>query len=76
MLYRARNSSQLAPNRASTPPDPPCRENNLIGVVTGDTYERLNVIHRWVTRGFLLLATIHFAVQNIGWDQHGVRTME
>ena len=51
-------------------------KNNLIGLITGVSYERLNILHRWVARGFLLLATIHFAVQNIGWSKFGLRTME
>ena len=51
-------------------------KNNLIGLVTGVTYERLNVLHRWVARGFLLLATVHFGIQNIGWSRFGLRTME
>jgi ferric-chelate reductase len=51
-------------------------KNNLIGFITGLSYERLNVLHRWVARVLLLLITIHFASQNIGWDQYGLRQLE
>lgn len=51
-------------------------KNNFIGLVTGVSYERLNVFHRWVSRGFLLLATLHFGYQNYGWDQYGLRQLE
>src|SRR5256885_16558642 len=30
-------------------------KTNLIGLLTGMSYERLNVLHRWVARGMLLL---------------------
>ncbi|KAK9388443.1 ferric reductase NAD binding domain-containing protein [Lipomyces mesembrius] len=49
---------------------------NLIGLLTGTSYARLNVLHRWVARMLLLLATIHFGTQNYGWDQYGLRKLE
>ena len=51
-------------------------KNNLIGFVTGVSYERLNVLHRWVSRMLLLLATMHMGYQNYGWDQYGLRQLE
>ena len=51
-------------------------KNNLIGFVTGVSYERLNVLHRWVSRMLLLLATLHMGYQNYGWDQYGLRKLE
>jgi len=51
-------------------------KNNLIGFVTGVSYERLNVLHRWVARMVLLLATLHFGYQNYGWNEYGLRQME
>ena len=51
-------------------------KNNLIGFITGVSYERLNVLHRWVARGMLLLATIHFSSQSIGWDEYGLLKLE
>lgn len=51
-------------------------KNNLIGLVTGFSYERLNVLHRWVSRVLLLLATLHLGYQNYGWSLYGLMRME
>ncbi|KAK5019616.1 ferric-chelate reductase Frp1 [Cryomyces antarcticus] len=51
-------------------------KNNLIGAVTGVSYERLNVLHRWVARGLLLTTTMHFAYQNALWDDLGLLQLE
>ncbi|KAK4692075.1 hypothetical protein P7C71_g5059, partial [Lecanoromycetidae sp. Uapishka_2] len=51
-------------------------KNNLIGFVTGVSYERLNVLHRWVARMLLLLATLHLGYQNYGWNEYGLMQME
>jgi ferric-chelate reductase len=51
-------------------------KNNLVGLVTGVSYERLNVFHRWVARGMFLLATLHFGYQNYGWNLYGLRHLE
>jgi ferric-chelate reductase len=51
-------------------------KNNLIGFVTGVSYERLNVLHRWVARGVLLMATLHVGYQNYGWNLYGLRQLE
>lgn len=51
-------------------------KNNLIGIVTGISYDRLNILHRWVARGSLLLATLHFGYQSYGWNQYGLMKLE
>jgi ferric-chelate reductase len=51
-------------------------KNNLISLITGVSYERLNVLHRWVSRVLLLLATIHFGSQSYGWNKYGVMQLE
>lgn len=51
-------------------------KNNIIGLVTGISYERLNVYHRWVSRGLLLLATLHFGYQSVGWNEYGLMQLE
>ncbi|KAK9370381.1 ferric reductase NAD binding domain-containing protein [Lipomyces kononenkoae] len=51
-------------------------KNNLIGLFTGASYARLNVIHRWVARMLLLLATIHLGTENYGWNEFGLRGLE
>ncbi len=51
-------------------------KNNLIGLVTGVSYERLNVLHRWASRVLLLLATLHLGYQNYGWSLYGLVHME
>ena len=51
-------------------------KNNLIGLATGVSYERLNVWHRWVARGVLLMATLHVGYQDYGWNLYGLRQLE
>lgn len=51
-------------------------KNNLISFFTGVSYERLNVLHRWVSRGVLLMATIHFGAQSYGWNEYGLMQLE
>lgn len=51
-------------------------KNNLIGLATGVSYERLNVLHRWVARMMLLLVTLHFGYQAVGWDEYGLLKLE
>ena len=51
-------------------------KHNIIGLVTGVSYERLNVLHRWVSRVLLLLATLHLGYQNYGWNLYGLRHLE
>jgi ferric-chelate reductase len=49
---------------------------NLIGALVGVSYERLNVLHRWVARGMLLLVSLHFGYQSYGWNQYGLMQLE
>ncbi|KAL7269290.1 ferric-chelate reductase Frp1 [Rhizina undulata] len=51
-------------------------KNNLIGYVAGVSYERLQVLHRWVARAMLLTATLHGGFQAYGWSQYGVLQIE
>lgn len=51
-------------------------KNNLIGFLTGTSYERLNVLHRWTSRVLLLLATLHLGYQSYGWNKYGLMQME
>ena len=51
-------------------------KNNLIGVMSGISYERLNVLHRWVARMIWLTATLHWGYQEYGWSQYGLTSME
>lgn len=49
---------------------------NIIGLLTGTSYERLNVYHRWVARGLLMLASMHFGFQSRGWSKYGLMQLE
>ena len=49
---------------------------NLIGLFTGVSYERLNVLHRWSARIYLLLAIFHFGFQSYGWQKYGLMQLE
>lgn len=51
-------------------------KNNLIGLLCGVSHERLNIYHRWVSRGLLLLATLHFGFQSHGWSLYGLMQLE
>ncbi|KAF1357137.1 ferric reductase-like protein like transmembrane component [Delphinella strobiligena] len=51
-------------------------KNNLIGLATGISYERLNILHRWVARMLFLLGTMHFGYQVYGWKQYNVFELE
>ena len=51
-------------------------KNNLIGLVTGSSYGRLNILHRWVSRTILLMVALHVGYQNYGWTKYGVRSLE
>jgi ferric-chelate reductase len=51
-------------------------KNNLIGLFVGVSYERLQVLHRWVARGMLLTATMHGGFQAYGWKRYGVLQIE
>ncbi|KAJ5713246.1 uncharacterized protein N7483_010427 [Penicillium malachiteum] len=51
-------------------------KRNLIGYAVGVSYERLQILHRWVARVMLLTATIHGGVQAYGWHKYGVMKLE
>ncbi|KAK1825252.1 ferric-chelate reductase Frp1 [Friedmanniomyces endolithicus] len=51
-------------------------KNNLIGLATGLSYERLNILHRWSSRGTLLMAVLHVGYQNAGWNEYGISSLE
>jgi ferric-chelate reductase len=49
---------------------------NIIGLITGVGYERLNVLHRWVARTMLLTATLHMGYQQALWNSLGLLQLE
>ncbi|KAF2116930.1 hypothetical protein BDV96DRAFT_631182 [Lophiotrema nucula] len=54
-------------------------KNNIIGCLTGISYERLNWLHRWCARCLLLTATIHMGYFFADWapyDYIGVQLKE
>ena len=51
-------------------------KNSVIGTLTGTSWERLNVLHRWSARIMLLLAIFHFAFQSYGWQKYGLTRLE
>jgi ferric-chelate reductase len=51
-------------------------KNNLIGIVTGVSYERLQLLHRWVGRGMLVLVIFHWAFQSYEWSLYGLVSLE
>jgi ferric-chelate reductase len=51
-------------------------KNNLIGLVSGVSYERLNVIHRWVARVLLFLVTLHMLFLHRSWNAYYLGPLE
>ncbi|KKP03286.1 hypothetical protein THAR02_04619 [Trichoderma harzianum] len=51
-------------------------KTSLIGLLVNSSVERLNVYHRWVSRGLLLLATLHFGLQSHAWNIYGLMVLE
>ena len=51
-------------------------KNNIIGLLVGVSYERLNILHRWVSRCLFLTATMHFGYQSFGWNRLGLMQLE
>ncbi|KAI9804974.1 MAG: hypothetical protein M1833_006277 [Piccolia ochrophora] len=45
-------------------------KNNIIGVLVGSSYERLNWLHRWAARCLLLTATIHMGYWFGNWGRY------
>lgn len=46
-------------------------KRNIIGALIGSSYERINWLHRWASRCFLLTATIHMAYWFADWAPYG-----
>lgn len=46
-------------------------KNNIIGFLTGMSYERINWLHRWCARCLLLTSTIHFGYWLADWWPYG-----
>lgn len=51
-------------------------KNNLIGLVSGVSYERLNVIHRWVSRVLLFMVILHVIFLHLAWNAYGLMQLE
>ncbi|KAK9452699.1 ferric reductase NAD binding domain-containing protein [Dipodascopsis uninucleata] len=51
-------------------------KNNLIGYITGSSHSQLMILHKWVARGLLLMATLHFGYQSYGWNSYGLMQLE
>lgn len=51
-------------------------KNNLIGLASGISYERLNVLHRWVSRVLFLLATFHVIFLHVAWNKYDLGPVE
>ncbi|KAL8732382.1 MAG: hypothetical protein Q9166_002780 [cf. Caloplaca sp. 2 TL-2023] len=45
-------------------------KRNIIGWLTGTSYERLNWLHRWVSRILFLTVTIHMGFWFVGWARY------
>lgn len=51
-------------------------KNNLIGALSGVSYERLNVLHRWVSRVLLFLITLHLIFLHLSWNAYDLGPLE
>ncbi|PQE11215.1 metalloreductase protein [Rutstroemia sp. NJR-2017a BVV2] len=51
-------------------------KNNLVGFVSGVSYERLNVIHRWSARVLFFLATLHVIFLHLSWNAYDLGPLE
>ncbi|KAL9086792.1 MAG: hypothetical protein Q9165_006939 [Trypethelium subeluteriae] len=51
-------------------------KNNIIGALTGFSYEKLNWIHRWVARCLLLTVTIHMGYWFADWAPYDYITVK
>jgi len=51
-------------------------KNNLIGAVSGVSYERLNVLHRWVARVLFFLVTLHVIFVHLSWNAYDLGPLE
>jgi len=46
-------------------------KNNIIGAFTGMSYERLNWVHRWISRSLLFTTTLHMGYWFRSWAPYG-----
>jgi len=44
-------------------------KRNIIGILIGSSYERLNWLHRWASRCMLIIATIHMGFWFANWNK-------
>lgn len=51
-------------------------KNNIIGAVSGVSYERLNVVHRWVARVLFFLVTLHVIFLHLSWNAYDLGPLE
>ncbi|KKZ59908.1 hypothetical protein EMCG_05294 [[Emmonsia] crescens] len=51
-------------------------KTNIIGLFTGSSYERLNLLHRWVARIMWLTATIHMGFWFRSWGRYDYITVK
>ncbi|TVY78472.1 Ferric/cupric reductase transmembrane component [Lachnellula suecica] len=51
-------------------------KNNIIVLVSGVSYERLNVLHRWVSRVLLFLVTLHVIFLHLSWNAYDLGPLE
>ncbi|KAH8547504.1 ferric reductase like transmembrane component-domain-containing protein [Umbelopsis sp. PMI_123] len=51
-------------------------KSNLIGYLTGTSYERLNILHRWLARIIFFTATLHMIYLYKNFSFYGLVTME
>lgn len=51
-------------------------KHNLISMMTGVSYVRLNVLHRWAARIMLLMVVFHFGFEMRGWSKYGLVKLE
>ncbi|RAL63786.1 hypothetical protein DID88_003431 [Monilinia fructigena] len=51
-------------------------KNSPLGLVTGVSYERLNVFHRWTSRVLLFLITLHVIFLHLSWNAYELGPLE
>ncbi|MCJ1473107.1 hypothetical protein MMC13_001758 [Lambiella insularis] len=51
-------------------------KQNLLAFLTGISYERLNIFHRWVARSIWLYGTLHWIFMQYAWSTYGVSSLE
>ncbi|CAD6446682.1 93e6b732-17f6-428e-9f8d-d8e003f39abd [Sclerotinia trifoliorum] len=51
-------------------------KSSPIGLVSGISYERLNVIHRWTSRVIFFLVTLHVIFLHLAWNAYDLGHLE